>query len=292
MKIKTAKKVSLDGVATVHMVRRFRLHTVATKNVDGVRLVPRLLVRRHSVSPPSQVFFRQSRSSWPVLESLKQFFRRPYGVALFAVLLLMAVTFGAGMVAALNTSKTAADDSGQVLGAFTDESSSVGASVPLGTVDMNATATAVSNEVLFNTPINLLQQYFTSLNPPDVVGQRADKLRQFLKDANSPFAGSAETIAAQEHWKLILAIAFAESTLGKNCVDYNCSNIGIKPGAPVWHQYKSYDSWVVDFNRLLDRRYKDWTLDQMCGVYVKPCSNNWLLATKQVLDELDKRGIN
>ena len=101
----------------------------------------------------------------------------------------------------------------------------------------------------------------------------------------NPEAGSkVQTMA-------ILAIAFAESTLGKNCADNNCSNIGVKPGAPSWRSYASYSAWVVDFNRLLDKKYKDWTLEQMCGVYVKPCNPNWLLATKQILTALDQADI-
>ena len=104
----------------------------------------------------------------------------------------------------------------------------------------------------------------------------------------SPLAAASETIAEQDHWRLILAIAFAESTMGKNCADNNCSNIGVKPGATSWRSYASYGAWVVDFNRLLDKRYKDWTLEQMCGVYVKPCNPNWLLATKQILTALDE----
>jgi hypothetical protein len=74
-------------------------------------------------------------------------------------------------------------------------------------------------------------------------------------------------------------------------VDNNCSNIGVKPGHELWHEYKNYGEWIVDFNKLLERRYKDWTLDDMCGVYVKPCNKNWLMATRQVLDELNEKQI-
>lgn len=150
---------------------------------------------------------------------------------------------------------------------------------------------SVSNDVLFNTPIEYLQSYFKSTAEPDIIFRRKNQLQQFLSAMHSPLAQASETIAGQEHWKLILAIAFAESTMGKNCADNNCSNIGVKPGAPSWRSYASYSAWVVDFNRLLDKKYSDWTLEEMCGVYVKPCNPNWLAATKQILDSLKEQNI-
>lgn len=224
---------------------------------------------------------------WQALSRTKQ-------VSVMAAVITIAMAFTGGMWAALNTTKSSANSQPQVLGATTslagDQSSNSGVAVA-GSQLQNQAGASISNDVLFNTPIQNLQSYFDTINQPDILARRKNQLAEFLKEKKSPLAGSAEMIAQQEHWKLILAIAFAESTLGKNCADNNCSNIGIKPGSPIWRRYDSYNAWVVDFNRLLDKRYKDWTLEQMCGVYVKPCSSNWLLATSQILDELKSKGI-
>ena len=226
------------------------------------------------------------------------FFRKFYSpkkVPIAAAVLGLIIAFGFGMWSVLDTKSSIADNQPQVLGAFTDQpsASQTGPSGPpiAGAQLQGQNGGSVSNDVLFNTPIEYLQSYFQSTSQPDIINNRKNQLQKFLTDMHSPLAGASETIAEQDHWKLILAIAFAESTLGKNCADNNCSNIGVKPGAPSWRSYASYSAWVVDFNRLLDKKYKDWTLEQMCGVYVKPCNPNWLLATQQILDALKEQNI-
>jgi hypothetical protein len=223
----------------------------------------------------------------------KQFFYvKKIGVS--AALMALFLAFGFGAWFALNTTNSKADSDTYLLSETSQVSQQ---SVPGGSIQLEGVAApdlgsdAANNSNLFNTPIEYLQSYFSSANKPDAVGQRALEIEQFLKDMYSPLSSASETIARQDHWKLILAIGFAESTLGKNCSDNNCSNIGVGPGHKLWRKYTTYSEWVLDFNRLLERRYKDWTLQEMCGVYVQPCNNNWLLATKQILDELDKRGI-
>lgn len=212
-------------------------------------------------------------------------------VPVLAAVAALLLAFGGGMWAALTTTKSEADipPQPQVLGAFTDQPSQAIA-LPGNQLQGQDGQTA-TNDILFTTPLEYLQNYFTSIAEPEIIDKRKNQLTEFLKQKNSPLADAAETIAGQSHWQLILAIAFAESTLGKNCADFNCSNIGVKPGDPAWHKYSSYQAWAVDFNRLLEKKYKDWTLEQMCGVYVKPCNPNWLLATKQILEQLQEQGI-
>jgi hypothetical protein len=164
--------------------------------------------------------------------------------------------------------------------------------MPLSNLSLTEnTNSSQENNVLFNTPIQFLESYFDNIKEPEIISQRKQKIEQMLKDRKSPLYTASETIALQEHWKLILAIAFAESTLGKNCSDNNCSNIGVAPGHRLWRSYNSYNAWVVDFNSLLDRRYNNWSLTEMCGVYVQPCNKNWLLATEQILTDIKQRGI-
>jgi hypothetical protein len=263
--------------------------------VDSIVRMPAKKVAAKTVSSP---FFvvpdkAKAKQAVPFL-----FFRKIYSpkkVPVAAAVLGLVIAFGFGMWSVLDTKNSTANDRTQVLGAFTDQPNSgqTGPSGPpiAGAQLQGQNGGSISNDVLFNTPIEYLQNYFQSTSQPDVINTRKNQLKKFLTDRHSPLAGASETIAEQEHWELILAIAFAESTLGKNCADNNCSNIGVKPGAPSWRSYVSYSAWVVDFNRLLDKKYKDWTLEQMCGVYVKPCNPNWLLATKQILSDLKEQSI-
>ena len=202
-------------------------------------------------------------------------------VPLMAAVAALFLAFGAGAWFVLNTSSSSAQSpaGGQVLGESTTQPSA------------QAADNTASGDALFNIPIKDLKQYLEDVNKPEVIAQRAKQIRQYLQEKNSPLAEAAQTIATQPHWDIIMAVAFAESSWGRNCNDNNCSNIGVKPGAPSWRHYSSYNAWAVDFNRLLDKRYKDWTLTQMCGVYVQPCNRNWLLATQQVLDELQAEHI-
>jgi hypothetical protein len=145
----------------------------------------------------------------------------------------------------------------------------------------------------FTTAIALLPEYQSAVINEEQITERKAKLKIFLENRKSPFAEDdiIDTIARQPHWRLILAVANAESSLGKHCVDQNCSGIGVAPGHELWRKYKSIQNWVLDLNRLLERRYSDKTLEQMCGVYVQPCNQNWLLATSQIFDELKAQNI-
>lgn len=266
---KSLQKPSLDAIKVTNVT------TVAQLKPEPVFVVPDFFVKY----------------SW--LEKLKDFklsleIRQ---VSMAAALGALFVAFGLGSWYGINSFQTNADleTKPQVLGEAT--------TVPAGSVALvnlelkNQDAIESLNDNLFNTPIEYLQSYIDQASKPDVLELRTQKINQLLKDMNSPLVVSSDTIAKQSHWKLILAIAFAESTMGKNCTDNNCSNIGVAPGHRLWRKYETYSDWVVDFNRLLEKRYKDWTLNQMCGVYVQPCNKNWLLATQQILDKLEAREI-
>lgn len=145
---------------------------------------------------------------------------------------------------------------------------------------------------LFNEFSEILAAYHPDIENSTSIEVRKHLLYRYLSEWNSPLVENIDTIAVQPYWQLILAISFAESSLGKKCADNNCSGIGVAPGHPKWQKYESRDDWVMALNRLLNKRYKNQTLDQMCGVYVQPCTDNWLRATGQILKELKERGIN
>ena len=282
-------KKNLDGIRNL----KFLKPTSGTQNkirqivkVDSViKGQPRIMsIRQRPARSAAQVripYIGVKNMSWGRTAFLRVFAEKK--VPVLAAVLALFLAFGGGMWFVLNTTTSSADNSQpQVLGAYTSQPSSPivmqGATVPA--------ANTVSNDVLFNTPIEYLKQYLQDVSAPDVIAKRTSQIKDYLEQKKSPLTSAAATIAAQPHWDIIMAVAFAESSWGRNCTDNNCSNIGVKPGAPSWRQYKSYDAWVIDFNRLLDKKYKDWNSPQMCGVYVKPCNSNWLLATQQVLDQL------
>jgi hypothetical protein len=240
--------------------------------VDAIR--PSAALPRPYVIQTATVFPQARRS--PSF-SLAEFLAVNRTAAVAALGVIVAFSLGVGYAA--STPRSAADSEVPVL-AMTRA-----ASAPIPLADAPAGVSAPKDE-LFNTPLELLQSYLSSA-APDIVTLRKDKLRQFLKERNSPLEPNAGLIAEQDHWKLILAISFAESTLGKHCFANNCSGIG---GSNI-RTYKSLDNWILDFNRLLENRYKGDTLEEMCGVYVQPCNPNWLVATKQILSALEEAKI-
>lgn len=258
-------------------------------NIDGIRKKPENVtiqgIKQVRITSPhiSSVIVPHEKISRALERDQKKIQSR-FAVVIISVLVL-ATVFGAGMNFVSQTPQSLAEEP----------------SVPPGTLPFSlgngglGPVSSVPNDMLFNLPIEQLESYFASQHKPDEKAQelatRSEKIRIFLENKKSPFSEFSETIASQPHWKLILAIAFAESTLGKKCADNNCSNIGVKPGHAMWRKYPSLKEWVIDFNSLLERRYKDWTLEDMCGVYVKPCNPNWMLATTQILSELKENGV-
>ncbi|MFA5990865.1 MAG: hypothetical protein WC794_01295 [Candidatus Doudnabacteria bacterium] len=221
-------------------------------------------------------------------EEFKKFNSLKKAVPVYAIIVALSLAFGGGAWAALNTQKTSAQDFEQTQAG----------PVPFVVTGNLGPIGNVSNDTLFNMTIGQLENYLNSIaeqnraeKAAEIMANRKIKLHAYLSAKNSSFADVSDIIAEQKHWKLILAISFAESTFGRNCVDNNCSNIGVKPGHPYWHKYATLGDWVKDFNKLLERRYSDWTLEEMNGVYVQPKNPNWMQATRQVLEDLQELGI-
>lgn len=214
-------------------------------------------------------------------EVLKNFVLRPRPQPVLAVVLFCLVSFFVGVGITWTTKSGEAQVStgeiyeGQVLG-VTDTK-------PLQLEDF------------VNTTISKLSDYLEEKTSTESqLMAKKELVKKYLEYKNSPFAkddAALDTLVHTPHMKIMLEIAFAESTLGKKCVDNNCSNIGSAPDRPYWREYKSLSNWILDFNRLLERRYKDQTLKEMCGVYVQPCTDSWLAATGQISRELAEWGI-
>lgn len=225
----------------------------------------------------------------------KDFFTK-YKLGLALASMVLIATFGFGFWSAAYTEISQANLESQEL--LLGQNNIIKEPIPL----ISAPSDAVNNlnhSEIYSMPLEQLEivyakkQEILEIEAEEKrLWQRALKIKNYLSAKKSPWSEAALTIASQSHWRLILAIGFAESSWGRNCVDNNCSNIGVEPGHELWRKYKTYDDWVIDFNKLLERRYKNWTLNEMCGVYVQPCNQNWLSATGQVLEEINEYNIN
>lgn len=213
-------------------------------------------------------------------------------ISVLAVFILV-LTFFAGLYSAWHTDKSFAEN--QVFEATDPQASGV-PKIKVYEVPQSTVA-EVPNDVFFNLTLEQLEKYLAeTLKTPQTkqaerLAERKTKLKEYLEYRQSPFVEIVDTIAELKHWKLVLAVSNSESSLGKRCYNNNCSGIGVEPGHALWRDYKSKSDWAKDLDRLLEKRYKDWTLEEMNGVYNKPGSQNWLMASKQILEELQERGI-
>lgn len=127
---------------------------------------------------------------------------------------------------------------------------------------------------------------------PDGKGGESDEValaEDFL--SGSPMEGLGGQIVATAHeygvsWRIIIGIAEAESNRGASYAypyDHNCFNAwGIKPpggrreDGSYLRCYYDWHSGITSIAALLSRRYAGQTPEEMCGVYVQPCSSHWL----------------
>src|SRR3989344_78785 len=138
----------------------------------------------------------------------------------------------------------------------------------------------------------LIENYMAEKLEEDALAKRKEQLQTYLAGKNSPFADDDKTLTAlaeAKNMKLIVAISFVESNFGKHCYYFNCSGIG--GSVPNLRKYKSYAEWVLDFDKLLEGRYKNLPVEKFIGLYVQPGSPNWINGVKKVLSEFKKQGI-
>jgi len=115
------------------------------------------------------------------------------------------------------------------------------------------------------------------------------KLKQYLKDNNSPMAEDAAQFVQYEQWQRGLAISFVESNFCAKAKNRNCTSIGVAPGHRLWRKYATYGDWMADMSKLMEKPlYKDRlnTFEKMKGVYVVPGSKAWVNGAQRKYDEL------
>lgn len=202
--------------------------------------------------------------------------------ALLITGLVMIVSFAGGVYLEWSSKQSSAYVSGvaQVLGV--EESANQSASESFFSADQ---AVDTFIEAMSATGDNAeTSEYIT----------RKQNLHRYLKSKGSPLARDDKALDALLHAKnmhMVLAISFVESNFCEHYVDYNCSGIGVEPGHPSWQVYKSFANWVIGLDSLIERRYKNWTPEEMRGVYVYPGSDNWVNGVNDVLAELKKANI-
>lgn len=285
-------KSNIDGIKKPHIKKTFLVKKpqkiLKKLSMDGigrsVNLAKAKTVLKKKTVVKSVVKSAKVRPNW------KESFKR-LPVAVTGVLMFIAFSFGVWVT--VQTPKSEAQ-SKEIL-----SQSPVAGIVPLPK-ETNAPLGPIANvpnDVLFNLSLEQLEAYLVSISKtPEMkeaerLADRKKKLKEYLAEKKSPFVAIVDTIAELKHWKMVLAISNSESTLGKRCHSNNCSGIGVEPGHPLWREYPSTREWAKDLDKLLERRYKDWTLEKMNGVYNQPGSSNWLLASKQILEELQERNI-
>ena len=275
---------NFDGIGSVKIVQKRRALAFKPILVDA-------LVK---VQKKKQVFLAKTKikaQKKPRVFWLARRFRLP----VLLTVILISASFAAGSWLTLKTDKTFAEDKNQL--PLTD-SSAQGPVIPVvaGTTALGPIS-QVPNEILFNLTLEQLEVYLQeALKTPEmkqaeILAKRKEKLKQYLEEKKSPFAEIVGTIAELKHWKMVLAISNSESSLGKNCYTNNCSGIGVEPGHPYWREYATKADWAKDMDKLIEKRYKDWTLEEMNGVYNHPGSANWIMASKQILEELQEENI-
>ncbi len=123
---------------------------------------------------------------------------------------------------------------------------------------------------------------------PDPLQKRKEFLQQYLEAQHSPLADHVDAISEQSQWKLIIAIARAESSFCKRQVSNNCWGIG---GAWNMKHYQNLDQAIADVNRILEQHYIQAGLDTTKEIehkYVGYSSPTWEEAVNEELANLSQ----
>lgn len=264
-------------------------------SVDGLRKIKKANthippIGRGLVVPSSKELSRKIKIAFK-MQGVKKL---PIALSVF----LLLIGFAFGLWSSWDAKNSEAET--QVLGAYTERADQP-APTMLKVSEVPGTYESVAkipNDVFYTFTIDQLENQIREMaktpemREAEILALRKEGLKKYLDERDSPFVEIVDTIAELKHWKIVLAVSNSESSLGKRCADENCSGIGVEPGHPLWRKYPSKREWAKDLDRLIEKRYKNWTLEQMNGVYNQPGSKNWVKAARQVLEDLEERGVN
>jgi hypothetical protein len=271
---RSKKPVSIDGIRLLKnpkpksgerpVSRQIRIHTSTTPKPQTDELAPATI-------HPTKNFSGKNK----------------YKISILATSFLVLLgTFFAGMAYMQSTRKSLAEEP-MPSPSFAPAS----ISIPLPPANTKE-ASPIPATGLFNLTISQIEKYLnsqnTASNNPEALKLETRKsfLKVYLTSKKSPLVNFVDTIAGLKHWKVVLAISNSESSLGKRCADNNCSGIGVRPDHEYWREYEDKGQWAIDMDKLIEKRYKDWSLEEMNGVYNYPGSDNWVFAANQILEDL------
>lgn len=142
--------------------------------------------------------------------------------------------------------------------------------------------------------LDLSEKYYQEQTLQNSLRQQrlSDALKTYLEDRNSPLATYAPVIVTLRHWKKIIALSNAESTL---CRRYpidtaNCWGVG---GADLWDMGDNLGQGVIAMNKFLtfyprrsDVKYYQMSFERMNGLYKQPPAQHWVDNNQIVYDDL------
>lgn len=120
------------------------------------------------------------------------------------------------------------------------------------------------------------------------------RVEAWLKSKGSPMTEYTDILMEQKHWKRILSIANAESTLCKRypTASANCWGIG---GENLWDLGDNLGEGIAAANKFLEtqpgrskKKYAEMTIEEMNGLYKQPYGAHWSVNNYTILQELDE----
>lgn len=182
---------------------------------------------------------------------------------------------------------------GIILGAHTDNSvqEQPPSSVIRGDTPLLVTDTPNENASFDNIVLTQPEYVFLpeeNVMAPDPLLHRKEFLKQYLESKHSVLADHVDAITEQSQWKLIIAIAQAESSSCKKYPEHtsNCWGIG---GASNLMQFKDLDAAIAHVNSLLEKKYISQGLtstQKLEKKWVGYQSIDWENAVEQELENL------
>lgn len=231
-------------------------------SIDGIKKV-----QKTPKIPETKIKNRRPAAQGRQLDLLE--FIRPAKIAAFA--LIFCMVFGAAITTSKILTEQQISSPSRILGAFTTAVS---------------TTAAASQSPLSQPQIVFLPK--EHIRVPNPLQDRREFLKDYLAAKHSPLASHVDAISLQSQWKLIIAIAQAESSSCKKYPEYsaNCWGVG---GANNLMQFSDLDSAIAHVNGLLENKYiaKGLTSPHaLAKKWVGHPNDNWEQAVQQELNNL------
>jgi hypothetical protein len=242
-------------------------------------------IYRQQISSPKHSYSTQ-KNHFSNQFSPKAFFSRAkdFGKIVGVVLATFGLTLASSLAMAHINQQSQPDPIQNTLAVASTDSGNTNSGTNGLAVTMSPDLPAFSSTVI--TDPNAIYLPIEKEDVPDPLSQRKAFLEAYLKSKNSPLAAHVDALSDQTQWKLIIAIADAESSYCKRKELNNCWGIG---GAWNLKAYDNYDQAIADVNRILEQHYIAAGLtspDTIENKWVGHPNDNWETAADQVMDDL------